>query len=35
MLKKLKARIVGLHHMEELHILLDTDEHGRIAEEGP
>ena len=26
---------MGLHHMEELHILLDTEEHTRIAEEGP
>jgi hypothetical protein len=34
-LKKLKARIVGLHHMGEQRILLDTDEHDRIAEEGP
>ena len=35
MLKKLKANIVGLHHIEQERILLHTDEQDRIAEEGP
>ena len=34
-LKELKARIVRLQHMEHQRILLDTDEHNRIAEEVP
>jgi hypothetical protein len=34
MLKTLKANIVGLHHIEQQRILLDTDEQGRIAGEG-
>jgi hypothetical protein len=34
-LKELKARILRLHHMEHQRILLDTDEHNRIAEEVP
>ena len=34
-LKKLKASIVMLHYIEQQRILLDTDEHDRIAEEGP
>jgi hypothetical protein len=34
-LKKLKASIVRLRHIEQQRIFLDTDEHDRIAEEGP
>ena len=35
MLKTLKDNIVGLHHIEQQRMLLDNDEHDRIAEEGP